>query len=327
MAKPRVTIVGLGLIGGSLGLALKESSVELELVGHDARNEVARRAHKRGAIDKIDWNLVSACDRADLVLIATPALAVKEVLQHIGPELKEGCVVSDTAGSKAQVVQWADELLPPGVSFVGGDPMVGAEGSGIDAARADLFKDKVYCLTPAAKAEPGAVKLVAGLVGLLGARPFFLDAAEHDGLVAAIDHLPFAMSAALLNLVAHTPSQRELRRMVGPTFHRATHLASTDPLTYRDLCLTNRDALLRWIDASRQSLAELRALIAEGNEKQLAAFFDDAFATREEWLKPVVDESDATASQALRDTSSFGLGSLFGIRPRREPTGKGQERK
>lgn len=314
MAKSRITIVGLGLIGGSLGLALQRVKTNFEIMGHDLDHAVAGRAQKLGAVDKTDWNLISACEGADLIFIATPVMAIKETLSAIAPYLKPGCIVTDTATTKRQVMQWAEEILPDTVNFVGGDPLVGKEGTGIDAASADLFTGALYCLIPLPDTEPEAVRLLADLVSLIGARPYFIGAAEHDGLVAGIDHLPFILSTALLNATSRSASWREMRRMASYTFREATRFASEDPHTCRDICLTNRQSIVRWIDACLESLREVRELVAAEDGEGLESLFTEMLTTRGKWLQGV-DEELSEARRALEEAGRRGLRELlFGSR-------------
>ena len=296
MSKPRITIVGLGLIGGSIGLALRQTGNDYEVVGHDREHTVASKARKRGAVSKAEWNLISACEEADLIVIATPVMAIKETLTAIAPYLKPGCLITDTASIKGPVVAWAKEILPDTVNFVGGDPVIsqglsqetGATGSpptGIEGARADLFQGGLYCLTPSPEAAPQAVELATDLVHLLGARPFFLDAAEHDGLVAGVDHLPFVLSAALLGTTVSSPAWREMRKLAGDAFESATHFSSGDAAIYRDACLTNGENIVRWIDACLARLEELREIIAAQEAEKLEETFEEAMSARDKWLR------------------------------------------
>jgi prephenate dehydrogenase len=310
MAKSQITIVGLGLIGGSLGLALQRVKTNFEIMGHDLDHALAGRAQKLGAVDKAHWNLVSACEGADLVFIATPVMAIKETLTAVAPYLKPGCLVTDTATTKEQVMRWAEEILPDTVNFVGGDPMVSKEGTGTYAASADLFTGALYCLIPLPNTEPEAVRLLSDLVSLIGARPYFIEAAEHDGLVAGIDHLPFILATALLNVTSHSPSWREMQRMASYTFREATHFASDDPHTYRDICLTNRQSIVRWIDACRESLREVRGLVAAEDGEGLEGLFTEMLTMRGKWLQGV-DEEQSEAQRALEEAGKRGLRDLL----------------
>jgi len=314
MKKPRITIVGLGFIGGSIGLALHQAEAEFEIVGHDREHAVARQAKKIGAVDKTDWNLVSACEGADLIVIATPVGGVKNTLAAIGPYLKPGCLITDTASIKAPVIEWAEEILPKEVNFVGGDPIVANAGTaeGIDAARADLFSGAIYCLTPAAGAAPDAVRAASDFVYLLGAKPYFLDPLEHDGLMAGVDHLPFVLSTALLGIATESPSWREMRRLAGGAFESAIRFVSADPAAYRDACLVNRDNIVRWIDACSVRLDELKETILAGDAEELEQVFEEAMIARQRWLR-AREAGDWEGQSPEMPTMAGFMGQLFGL--------------
>lgn len=280
----RITIIGLGLIGGSLGLALKASGRrDLEVIGHDRERAVEVRAAQVGAIDRGEHNLPRAVERSHLVIIATPILAIREVMEQVAPYLPEGCIVSDTGSTKALVMQWAEELLPPTVHFIGGHPMAGRERQGIDQAEAGLFADSAYVVIPSLPADEGAVGALLGIIGLIGAHPLFLDASEHDRYVAAISHLPLILSASLFTLVRSSPAWPDLAALAASAFRDLTRLASGDPQMSRDICLTNRDAILHWIDRMAAELQRYRQLVA-GDDEELLRLFVQAQADRDEFL-------------------------------------------
>lgn len=285
--KPRITIVGLGLIGGSIGLALREAGVASAVIGHDKEPSASAQAKKLGAVDKTDWNLISACEESHLVILATPVSGIKPTMEAIAPYLQPGCVIMDTASLKEIVLGWAAETLPEHVHFIGGDPIISgsaeAEG-GLAAARADLFENGLFCLTPSATAEPDAVSLVSDLVMILGAKPLFLDPREHDGLLAAVEHMPSIASMALLEMVIRQPSWRELRKVAGSAFEASTQLASQDPESLTKLCLSNRDNILRWIDSYTAALATLRRELDDGESEVLVQRFTIAGEERNKWL-------------------------------------------
>src|SRR5438067_9767354 len=190
----RVAIIGLGLIGGSIGLALHKAKAAQQVAGYDLGKGVCDRARKIGAIDQPYSSLADAVRGAELVILATPVGAMRALLQSIAPSLTPGAVVTDVASTKAQVITWAEEFLPPSEAFVGGHPMTGKELSGVEAADAQLFQGHIYCLTPTARTRPVAINKVTALIEALGARVRFLEPAEHDGQVAGISHLPFVAS-------------------------------------------------------------------------------------------------------------------------------------
>src|SRR5712691_4207870 len=179
----RVAIIGLGLIGGSLGLALCKARAAEQVAGYDLGKGVSDRARKIGAIDQPYAALADAVRGADLVILATPVGPMRVLLQNIAPSLTPGAVVTDVASTKAQVISWAEEFLPSSVSFVGGHPMAGKELQGVEAADATLFQNRIYCLTPTPRTRPAAINKVSMLVETLGARVRFLEPAEHDGQV------------------------------------------------------------------------------------------------------------------------------------------------
>src|SRR5579863_7799809 len=198
----RVAIVGLGLIGGSIGLALHKAKAAQQVTGYDLGKGVSDRARKVGAIDQPFSALADAVRGAELIVLATPIGAMRSLLQSIADAVTPGAVVTDVASTKAQVISWAEEFLPSSVAFVGGHPMIGKELSGVEVADAMLFQDRVYCLTPTTHTAGAAIDKVASFVESLGARVRFLEPAEHDGQVAGVSHLPFVASAALMNTVA-----------------------------------------------------------------------------------------------------------------------------
>ena len=286
--KPRITIVGLGLIGGSMGMALREADVASIVVGHDKELTIGKRAKKVGAVDQAEWNLISACEDSDLVILATPVGAIRPTLEAIAPYLKPYCVVIDTASLKAQVLDWADEILPEQVFFVGSNPVLNSvvEGQGgLDAARSDLFQRGLFCMVPSVKADPAAVKLAADLVTILGARPLFLDAAEHDGLLAAVSHLPPLLGLALLETAMGQPTWRELRKVAGSSFASSTQLPFTDAADYSEMCVSNRENILRWLDAFSASLASIRNILTAGQSEELKQRFEEALEERGKWLE------------------------------------------
>jgi prephenate dehydrogenase len=281
----RVAIIGLGLIGGSIGLALKRAEAEaVELVGYARRPETADRARQLGAIDRAEGSLASAVGQADLVILATPTMSIKEILSQIGPHLPVGCVVTDVASTKAQVMRWAEESLPQSVSFVGGHPMAGKELSGIDVADADLFKGCTYCVVPGRSASETAVQTVVDLSHKIGARHVLLSAAEHDRSVAGISHLPLILASALVMATTQSPHWPKMSEVAATGYQSATRLASQHPRMNRDICLTNAENIVAWIDEFNRELQRLRSLVAEG-DLGLEEAFERARQARNAWVE------------------------------------------
>lgn len=281
----RVAIIGLGLIGGSLGLALKRAEVPgMEVVGFTRRPETASKALQLGAIDKAEGELAPAVEKASVVIIATPVLVIKDILEQIAAHLPSQCLVTDTGSTKVQVMEWAQDFLPPTVNFIGGHPMTGKETSGLDVAEAELFTGCVYCLSPKSNAAAEAVQSMTRLVELIGARPFLIDAAEHDSFVAAISHLPLVLSAALVSATASSPSWAEMSKLAATGYRDLSRLALGNPEMSRDICLTNQANIGNWLDRYIEELKKYRHLISQGGEELMEAFIQ-AQEARRNWLQ------------------------------------------
>jgi prephenate dehydrogenase len=280
----RVAIIGLGLIGGSMGMALSRLDADIEVVGFARKPRVASRALALGAVKRAEGSFASAVSGSELVIIATPAMAVKGVLSEIKDSLHKGAIVTDVASTKTAVMDWAEAILPASVNFIGGHPMAGKEASGIEAADGGLFQGCTYCLVPGRNATKKAVASLEALVRRIGAEPLFLDAAEHDRLVAGISHLPLLISVALVSATAGSPLWPAMARLAATGYRDVSRLASGDPLMGRDICLTNKEPILRWLDDYIAELKRLRSLVNKGSvglEQALVAARD----AREKWLQ------------------------------------------
>ena len=299
----RIAIIGLGLIGGSLGLAIKGARLEnLEVVGYDREWGVGPKAQRLGAIDRAARDARSAARDAALVIIATPVLAIRQVMEEVAPVLREGCVVTDTGSTKAEVLRWSGELLPEHVDFVGGHPLAGKEQSGIQAADARLFADAAYCVVPHVNASERAINAVLSLVRIVGARPVFVDAEEHDSYVAAVSHLPLVLSVALFSLAHDSQAWPDMAELTSGGFRDLTRLASGDPNMSHDICITNRERIIHWLDRMIGELSRYRELIRDKDEELFKALARtqldrDAFLTKPPARRPSpAEEADILSS-------------------------------
>lgn len=282
MSEFTITVIGAGVIGTSMGLALKQSQKPPRLLVHDKELLNGQAAVKQKAFDKAEWNLVNACEQADMIILAIPLNGIRATLEAIAPYLKQGVTITDTASTKSPVLQWAKELLPDHAHFVSGNPIVSAPGSGHEHATADLFQNRLYCLTPAPATDEKAIQLIVSLVSLLEAEPFFLDALEHDSLVTATEHLPAALSIALVQTLAGQTAWREARKLAGGLFERVSAGASGDPDGMKEAFLNNRENLTRWLDLYIAQLQQIRELLDE--EEALVEMLDQAIVERHNWL-------------------------------------------
>lgn len=278
----RVAIIGLGLIGGSMGLALHKARAAQQITGFDLGKGISNQARRIGAIDQPYSTLADAARGAEIIILATPIGAMRSLLQEIASAVTPGAVVTDVASTKTQVITWAEEFLPSSVAFVGGHPMTGKELSGVQSADAGLFQGRIYCLTPTARTQPVAINKVSVLIEALGARVRFLEPAEHDGQVAGVSHLPFIASIALMNTVAGGPAWGDAAMLAAGGFRDMSRLAAGNPEMYRDICLTNSEALTRWLNEYITTLSELRDRIA-AHDRSLDETFARAQQLRLQW--------------------------------------------
>jgi prephenate dehydrogenase len=297
----RVAIIGLGLIGGSLGLALREAQPHIEIVGWDLNDAEGAVALNRGAITIRATTLPVAVQTADLIVVATPVLAVRGVFEQIAPHLQPGALVTDVASTKAQIVAWAAELLPAHAVFVGGHPMAGGEQHGVANARADLFRDAVYCLTPTEQTPPAAVAKLEHMITSINARPLRLDPQTHDEYVAAVSHVPFMLAAAL---VAHTSALADwsqMHQLAATGYRDTTRLASGDARMHTDICLSNAEAITDQL----RGMARLLDQVADhlDDPAYLQHFFDQAKHERDAWLAQRSASAVASQQQHDRDTN------------------------
>lgn len=308
----KITIIGLGLIGGSIGFGLKEKASDRVYVsGYDQDLETGRKAQKLKAVDKAHWKLDDALKDAKMVILATPVLAIRDMMKTISGLLSPGCIVTDTGSTKVEIMKWAEDYLPKEVSFVGGHPMAGKEISGVSAAEASLFQNARYAVIPGKGASEGAVNAVIGLVDLLGAKPYFVDAEEHDSYVAAVSHLPMIMSTALVSATSSSPSWKEMSKLAATGFRDVSRLASGDPVMNLDISVTNRESLLYWLDRVIVELNGFREMVEntvdENGLEKLGDTFAKAWEAREKWLRKLESGSDDQDEDLSRpELPSFG---------------------
>ena len=279
----RVAIIGLGLIGGSIGLALHQAKAAREIVGYDMGEGSSQRAYEVGAIDQPCDLLIEAVQGAELVVLATPVGAMQRLLKDIGLCVLPGTVVTDVASTKAQVVAWAEEFLPASVPFIGGHPMTGKEVSGVEVADAQLFQNCIYCLTPTQSTQLVALRKVAMFVEMLNARIRYLEPEEHDKQVAGVSHLPFIASVALMNTVAQDATWSGAALLAAGGFRDMSRLAGGSPEMYRDICLTNEKAIVARLDMYIDVLQKIRDSI-HLQDKHLGDMFVEAQRQRLQWL-------------------------------------------
>lgn len=281
----RVAVIGVGLIGGSFSLALKEKKLCGHVVGAGRSAANLRLALERGAIDSIATDPAAAVRNADLVLVSTPVAQFGNVFQEIKDILKPGALVTDAGSTKRDVVATARAALGARIAqFVPAHPIAGAEQSGAAAAKADLFRGRRVVLTPLGENGPRDLESVAGLWTAIGARVSRMTPEEHDQVFAAVSHLPHLLAYALVNDVSKRPNSAQLFGYAAGGFRDFTRIASSHPEMWRDICIANRDRLLHELHLYEKKLKEIGQILEAGDAAALEKLFAEARAARERWL-------------------------------------------
>lgn len=330
---PNYTIIGLGRIGTSIGMAIRgRQGKKSHVIGYDSDSSSQTTARRMGAIDDVEWNLDKAVSDADLVIVATPAGALYDVFEAIGPHLKEGAVVTDTSPAKRAVLKWADELLPSHVGFVGGNPLTGASITEQKNASGHIFHDSKWAVVAAPSAPQHAIKALTDLIDAVGATPVFMDAHEHDSFSAATTGLPAIVAAVVMNAVSTSPSWSEISRFVGSEFDQVTTPASSDPAVSQSAAATNSDMLVHWIDQLVERLHVIRGGLMDEEDRfapdgVVAESFIQAWEQRARLEAGVADRRPSSDDHSIIPSSSESMmGLFFGNRVARAMGGKDKKK-
>ncbi len=280
----KITLIGVGLLGGSLGLAIKKHRVADGVEGYVRRPASVAECERVGAVDRATTDLASAVDGADFVVLCTPLAQMRGLTERMLPQLKREAIVTDVGSVKESVVRELEPMLSSaGVHFVGSHPMAGAETMGVSHARADLFQDAVCAVTPSRGAPSGATEKVEEFWRLVGARPVRLTSALHDELVSRSSHLPHVVAAELANYVLSPVHSKEQAMLCANGFRDTTRIASGSPEMWRDIALANRQHLARVLGVFIEDLQEFRHALDAVDEKAVAEFFEKAKERRDAW--------------------------------------------
>ena len=279
-------IFGVGLIGGSVALSLKKAGFVTHITGVGRSEKSLQEALRLGVIDAADTNINKALDGVDLVLIAAPVAQTASILRSIKPHLNSKTVITDAGSTKGDVLACAREILGEQFDqFVGGHPIAGAEKSGVAAAKNDLFVGKNVVLTPCPETNRDAVASVADFWRSCGADVSEMSAETHDGIFAAVSHLPHLLAFALVDDIASRPNAAELFGFAASGFRDFTRIAGSHPEMWRDISLANKSALLSEITAFENELSQLKQLLESSDGAGLQALFERASVARNAWAK------------------------------------------
>jgi len=280
----RIAVIGVGLIGGSFALALKQAKACAHVVGAGRSAANLKLALERGAIDSIAPDAASAARDADLVLVAAPVAQFPEIFSSIEKTLRKEAVVTDAGSTKRDVIAAAKRGLRKKIAqFVPAHPIAGAEKSGVAAANVDLFRGKRVVLTPLEGNSRASIKIIHDAWAACGARVSEMNAKEHDAVLAAVSHLPHLLAFALVHDVASRKNSAQLFSFAAGGFRDFTRIASSHPEMWRDICMANRDRLLDEISRFSKKLGQVKKLL--DNPEKLEKLFAEARDARDKWIR------------------------------------------
>jgi len=280
----KITIIGVGLLGGSIGLAARQRRLAGEVAGFVRRAASLKECEKVGAVDFATTDLLAAVSNADLIILCSPLAQMRLLVRQFLPALKRGAIVTDVGSVKATVARELESLITKaGGHFIGSHPMAGGEKTGVLAARADLFECAINILTPTKKSHAAAVRKLERFWKSLGARTLRLDAAQHDLLVSRTSHLPHVTAAALANLVLNPANPKPQAALCATGFRDTTRIASGSPEMWRDIALANRKNLAKSVDAFVAELKKFQSALKSGDGKAVENFFATAKTRRDNW--------------------------------------------
>ena len=281
----QMTIVGVGLLGGSLARAARDRRLVDRLIGQGRTEATLRRAEAQGVIDAGFTDIRQAVQGSDLVVLCSPVGTFRPRVEEMREALSPGAHLTDVGSVKGGLVRELESLMPPGVAYVGAHPIAGSEQSGLDASCGDLFQGARCIVTPTERTDAAALKKITALWEGVGLQVVSMDPDEHDLILGAVSHLPHAVAFALMNTVAEvrTPHYGDVLEFSGGGLRDITRIASSDPVMWRDLCLANREALLKILDDFRADLDRVRSAIERGNGEWLRDTFAAAKRARDDY--------------------------------------------
>ena len=290
----KVCIVGLGLIGGSIGLAIKRSNISNQITGYARSNSTLERAIELGLVDSVKDNLKDAVNNSDLVILATPLSTFRELVEEMSPFLKKGCIITDTGSAKLTVIEDLKDILPNGVEFVPGHPIAGTEESGPDAGFAELFDNRWCILTPTEDNSSNAVDLVKVFWESIGSKVEIMDPMHHDKVLAITSHIPHLIAFNIVGTANNLANvtEKEVVKYSAGGFRDFTRIAASDPKMWSDIFTYNSDAVLEMLDLFSNDLAKLKAAVIKKDSDLLFSNFEKTREVRKNIIDAGQEESD-----------------------------------
>lgn len=288
----QLTIIGVGLIGGSFAKALKKANMVKHIIGYGRQQANLETALKLGIIDEYSVNIIDAVKNADVIFIATPVSTFIDIFSHLKNHIKPSAIITDAGSTKLNVINMAKQVfgqVPK--NYVPGHPIAGTENSGATAAIAELFENHKVILTPilnpdeTLNTDANALQLVSELWRATGAELVCMDAAHHDLVLGATSHLPHIIAFSLVNTLATLNERKEIFEYAAGGFKDFTRIASSNPKMWQDICIANKDVLLSHLNHFQDDLSNIISALENGDENYLKQIFSRAKATRDALVK------------------------------------------
>jgi cyclohexadieny/prephenate dehydrogenase len=290
----KITIIGLGLIGGSIGLALKRAGSTAQLIGAARSQKTLDVALERNLVERVEIDIVKSVEDADLVILATPLSSFKKIIFEVSHNLKPGCIVTDTGSSKLKVIEELSNVIPMGVSFIPGHPIAGTELSGPEAGFAELFDDRWCVLTPTEDTNKDALNSIRFFWEALGSKVEIMNPEHHDRVLAITSHIPHLIAYNIVgtaNDLANVTNKEVVKYSAGG-FRDFTRIAASDPKMWRDIFLYNDEAVLEMLSFFSKDLMKLKKAIEEKDSDLLQTFFENTREVRKNIIDAGQEVSD-----------------------------------
>ncbi len=271
----KITVIGVGLLGASLAKACKEQGLANEISGYGRNRENLEKARTLKIIDYYSTDLSEAVKNADLIVLCTPVSAIAPLIQNMIADIRPGTLITDVGSVKDPIVREVEKLIPEGIYFIGSHPIAGGENSGLEASAANLYEGAQCIVTPTSKTDKKALDKISALWRAVGMDVTSLSPDEHDFIFGAVSHLPHIVAYALMNTLGalRTQNDHEVITFSGAGLKDITRIASSNPVMWRDICLSNRDHSLDLIDRFLVKLNEIRSIIEKGDGQGLESKF------------------------------------------------------
>ena len=290
----KVCIIGLGLIGGSIGLAMKRSKISNQIIGFARSNSTLKRAIELGLVDKVKDNLEDAVNDCDLIILATPLSTFKKLVEEMSPFLKKDCIITDTGSAKLSVIEDLRGILPNNVEFIPGHPIAGTEESGPDAGFAELFDNRWCILTPTEENSSNAIGRIKEFWESIGSKVEIMDPLHHDKVLAITSHIPHLIAFNIVGTANNLANvtEKEVVKYSAGGFRDFTRIAASDPKMWSDIFTYNSEAVLEMLELFSDDLAKLKAAVIKKDSDLLFSNFEKTREVRKNIIDAGQEESD-----------------------------------